>query len=211
LVIVIVSVSELSSHANEDHKIDPKVQQFLDKLALSDGPPLYTLSPVDARKVLNKLQTPTIAFPDVEIQDVMLPVGPRGHVSVRILRPTNNNSPLPIVMYFHGGGWVMGNKYTHDHLIRQLAVGAQVAIIFVEYTPSPEAQYPIPIQEAYAATKYVIDHAKQFNLNSSWIGVVGDSVGGNMATIVAMLYNNAKNVHKISVQLLFYPVTNANF
>src|SRR5205807_8379612 len=94
--------------------------------------------------------------------------------------------------------------------IRRFAHDAHVAIVFVEYTPSPEAQYPVPIEEAYSATKYVVSHAKQFNLDPSRVAVAGDSVGGNMATVVAMIANKHKDP-KIQLQLLFYPVLNANF
>ena len=218
IVVFIIFVTTLNTNESMESvakpikHIDSDVQQFLDQLASDPGPPLYTLSAVDARKVLDKLQTPIIKTPDVTIQDLSLPVGPSGNVNVRIMRPVGNNNPLPIAMYFHGGGWMLGNKNTHEHLIRQLTDGAQVAIVFVEYTPSPDAQYPVPIQEAYAATKYIIDNAKRFNLNPSKIAVIGDSVGGNMATVIAMMYNNnSNNASKIDLQLLFYPVTNANF
>lgn len=214
VIVVGIVVFKLFRHIKNDQnrtpRIDPGVQLFLNQLAMADGPPLYTLSPVAARNVLNKLQTPMIESPPTQIQDLKLPVGPRGHVNVRIMRPPNNKSALPIVMYFHGGGWVLGNKYTHDHLIRQFANGAKVAIVFVEYTPSPEGQYPVPIQEAYAATKYMVDHAKRFNLDPSRVAVAGDSVGGNMATVVAMIAKKEGNP-KINLQLLLYPVTNADF
>ena len=80
-------------------------------------------------------------------------------------------------MYFHGGGWILGSKHTHGRLIRELANTINAAIVFVNYTPSPEAQYPIPIEEAYSATKYVVDHARKLNLDGSRVAVMGDSVG----------------------------------
>ena len=113
-------------------------------------------------------------------------------------------------MYFHGGGWVMGGFDTHERLLRELANGAKAAIVFVEYTRSPDAKYPIPLEEAYIATKWIAKNGSTFNLNSSKMVVAGDSVGGNMATVVSMLAKE-RNGPPIIFQLLFYPVTDANF
>jgi len=114
------------------------------------------------------------------------------------------------VMYFHGGGWILGSKNTHDRLIREIANGANVALVFVNYTPSPEAKYPVPIEQAYAATKYIAENGKKMNLDSARLAVVGDSVGGNMATVVAMLAKQ-RGGPRIAYQVMFYPVTDANF
>lgn len=117
---------------------------------------------------------------------------------------------LPVVMYFHGGGWVLGGFDTHDRLARELANGAHAAIVFVNYTPSPEAKYPVAIEEAYAATKWVAQNGKIIHVNSSRLAVAGDSVGGNMATVVALLAKE-RGGPQIKFQLLFYPVTDTNF
>ena len=87
----------------------------------------------------------------------MIPGGPKGKISIRIVRPLTYTGKLPVVMYFHGGGWILGDKDTHDYLIRDIATGAQVAVVFVNYTPSPEAAYPIGVEEAYAATKFIAE------------------------------------------------------
>lgn len=208
IILVVVYIYKYLKHDNKKN-IDPKIQKFLNKLS---GPPIYTLTPSNAKQVLDNLQTPLINSPTVNITDIAIPTGPQNYIKVRIVRPINNSSLLPIALYFHGGGWVMGNEQTHDHLIRQLATDAQVAIVFISYTPSPEAQYPQPIKEAYFASKYIIDNACQYNLDNSRIAAIGDSVGGNMATVVTMLYNNdSDNENKINLQMLFYPVTSANF
>ena len=126
------------------------------------------------------------------------------------MRPKGVDELLPVVMYFHGGGWVLGDKNTHDRLIREIANGSNAAVVFVNYTPSPEAKYPVPIEEAYAATKYIAENGNKLNLNSSKIVAAGDSVGGNMATVVAMMAKE-RGGPDIIFQLLFYPVTDANF
>jgi acetyl esterase len=113
-------------------------------------------------------------------------------------------------VYFHGGGWVLGGKDTHDRLVREIANGANAAVVFVNFTPSPEAKYPIPIEEAYAATKYIAENGKNFNLDTSRLAVVGDSVGGNMAAAVILMAKERAGP-RIDYQVLFYPVTDANF
>lgn len=113
-------------------------------------------------------------------------------------------------MYFHGGGWVLGGFDTHERLVREIAIGAHAAVVFVNYTPSPEAKYPVPLEQAYAATKWVSENGQTINVNSSHLAVVGDSVGGNMAAAVALLAKD-RGGPKIKYQVLFYPVTDANF
>lgn len=190
--------------------IEPKTRAFLDEVNSKGGPQLYELSPKDARGVLSSVQAIDVPKLPADIEDRDIPGGPSGKVSVRIVRPKGNKGILPAVMYFHGGGWVLGDKNTHDRLIREIANGAGVAVVFVNFTPSPEAKYPVPIEEAYAATKYVAENGKSLNLDSSKLVVAGDSVGGNMATAVALLAKE-RGGPKIFFQLLFYPVTDANF
>ena len=145
-----------------------------------------------------------------DIDDEVLAVGPTGSVGVRIVRPPGNTDALPVVMYFHGGGWILGNERTHDRLIRELAVRARAAVIFVKYTPSPEARFPVPLEQAYAATKFIAEHGADFDLDPTRLAVAGDSVGGNMAIGVTRLAR-ARGGPEIVHQALFYPVTHANF
>ncbi|MGB8232837.1 MAG: alpha/beta hydrolase, partial [Methanobacterium sp.] len=145
-----------------------------------------------------------------DIEDRDIPGGPSGNVSIRIVKPKGVDELLPVIMYFHGGGWVLGDKNTHDRLIREIAKGSNAAVVFVNYTPSPEAKYPVPLEEAYAATKYIAENGNKFNLDSSKIVAAGDSVGGNMATVVSMMAKE-RGGPDILFQLLFYPVTDANF
>lgn len=196
--------------ASADPVLDPTTQSFIDAVAKAGGAPIYTLSPEAARKVLDGAQSGPVAKLPADIEHRTLPVGPTGSVKVRIVRPHGAQGALPVVLYFHGGGWVLGNENTHDRVVRQIANGAHAAVIFVDYTPSPEAQFPVPIEQAYAATKYVAEHAKEFNVDPSRLAVVGDSVGGNMAAAVTLLAKQAGGP-KIVQQVLFYPVTDANF
>jgi acetyl esterase len=192
-------------------RLDPKIRKFIEALNAKGGEPIYKLTPADARKVLENLQSQPVKKLDAKIEDLTIPGGPTKEVSIRIVRPANYaGGALPVVMYFHGGGWILGSKNTHDRLIREIANGANVALVFVNYTPSPEAKYPVPIEQAYAATKYVAENGKKMNLDSSRLAVVGDSVGGNMATVVAMLAKQ-RGGPRITYQVLFYPVTDANF
>jgi acetyl esterase len=129
---------------------------------------------------------------------------------VRIVRPKHLIGRLPVVIYFHGGGWVLGDKETHDRLIREIANGAKAAVVFIDYSLAPEVQYPVAIEEAYAATKWLAENGKSINLDPSRLAVAGDSVGGNMATAVTLLAKE-RGGPKIGFQVLFYPVTDASF
>jgi acetyl esterase len=138
-------------------RLEPVTQRFIDDLMAAGGPPVYTLSPAAARALLVRQQSVPVAKPDAHIEDVTFPVGPKGAVRVRIVRPKDSKGLVPVIMHFHGGGWVLGDVNTHDRLIREIAVGARVAVVFVDYDRAPEVQFPIPLEEAYAATKYVAE------------------------------------------------------
>ena len=193
--------------------VEPNTRSFLKSLQQNPGPPIYTLSPDKARAVLSGLQASNaVQKLPAEIENRTIPGGPNAkEISITIVRPqSNSNETLPVVMYFHGGGWVLGGFDTHERLVRELANKANVVVIFVNYTPSPEAKYPVPLEEAYAATKWVAQNGKTVNVNASRLAVAGDSVGGNMAAAVALLAKE-RGGPPIRFQLLFYPVTDANF
>ena len=155
---------------------------FVDAITAENNPPLYTLPPQAARRILADAQAKPIKKLAMDMHDEDLPVGPTGKVPTRFIRPEGAGGKLPIVFYFHGGGWILGDKDTHDRLVRELAKGAKAAVVYPNYTPSPEAQYPVPLEQAYAAMLYIIEHADAYGLDPSRIAVAGDSVGGNMAT-----------------------------
>ena len=178
--------------------------------AAAKNPPIYTLSYNDARKALDSAQSGPVDKLPADVSHRTLKVGPTGEVTIRIVRPAGVSGKLPAVMYFHGGGWVLGNENTHDRLVRQIANGARAAVIFVDYTPSPEARYPIAIEQAYAATKWVAEHGDEINVDGSRIAVAGDSVGGNMTAAVTLMAKQ-RGGPALREQVLFYPVTDANF
>ncbi len=129
---------------------------------------------------------------------------------IRIVRPDGARGLLPVVMFIHGGGWILGDKNTHDRLVREIAVGANAAVVFVDYDRSPEARYPVAIEQAYAAMSHVVEHRRQLSVDPTRLAIVGDSVGGNMAAAVTLMARERRGP-KIDFQVLFYPVTDANF
>ncbi len=189
--------------------LEPKTRAFIDAVNAQSGTPLYELSYEDARQVLEDAQAGEVAKLAADIEDKVLPVGPTGEVSVRIYRPQGAQGLLPVVMYFHGGGWILGSKNTHDRLLRDLVNGTNAAFVFVNYTPSPEAQFPVPIEEAYAATKYIAEHGQEFNFDTSKLAVAGDSAGGNMTAAVTLLAKERQGP-AIRYQVLLYPVTDGS-
>ncbi|MGD9893351.1 MAG: alpha/beta hydrolase [Dehalococcoidia bacterium] len=190
--------------------LEPAAQAFLDSLAAAGGPPIYTLPIEEARKVFNSLQATNIDKLPVDIEDRTIPGGPNGEVSIRILRPQQAPATLPVVLYIHGAGWVFGDTNTHDRLVRELAVGAQAAVVFVNFTRSPEARYPTAIEQAHAAAVWVAEHGTEIGLDGARMAVAGDSVGGNMTIAVTMLAKQ-RGGPVFRQQVLFYPVTNAAF
>jgi acetyl esterase len=194
--------------------VEQKTTAFLETLQKQGGPPIYTLSPVEARAVLSNLQAanPVAMPPAADIENRTIPGGPNGtNISITIVRPQGSNETLlPVVVYTHGGGWVLGGFDTHERLVRELANKANVAIVFVNYTPAPDAQYPVQIEQAYAATKWVAENGQSINVDPSRLAIAGDSVGGNMAAAVTLLAKE-RGGPDIKFQALFYPVTDANF
>ncbi|MGB8310620.1 MAG: alpha/beta hydrolase [Halobacteriota archaeon] len=190
------------------YAIEPTTRAFLEEI--NRTPPLYTLSVEEARKAFSDLQAVDVAKLPADVDDHQIPGGPKGQVSIRIIRPKGTTEALPVIMYFHGAGWVLGDKDAFDRLVREIANGSNAAVVFVDYTHSPEARYPTAIEEAYAATKYVAEQGKTFNLDSSRLAVAGDSVGGNIAIAVTLLAKE-RGGPNIGFQVLFYPVTDANF
>jgi acetyl esterase/lipase len=188
--------------------LEPAAQEFAE--ATAHPPFLFDLGPEKGRETVDEVQSGEIAKPDVDIIDTAVPGGPLGPVSVRILRPRNSPGPLPVIVYIHGAGWVFGNAHTHDRLIRELAVGANAAVVFPHYSLSPEAKYPTAIEESYAVARWVAQHGAEENLDPTRIAIVGDSVGGNMSAALTLLAKQRGDVTFVQ-QVLFYPVTDATF
>jgi hypothetical protein len=141
-------------------ELEAATQAFID--GLPTGKPLYTLSPTDARAVLSSAQqAATVTLADVQLKDVTLPIGPTAETHIPVMRPVGATGVLPVVIYMHGGGWVLGDRETHDRLLRELTTGIGAAIVFVDYERSPEARYPVAIEQGYAVAKYVADNAER--------------------------------------------------
>jgi acetyl esterase len=189
--------------------LDRVNQNLLDQIAAAGSPPVYTLTPDEARSALLRMQSGLVRKPDAKVEDRTVQLGPHT-VRLRVSRPDSSVGRSPVVMYFHGAGWVMGDSTTHNRLVRELAVGSNATIVFVDYDRAPEHRYPVAIEEAYAATCYVWGHAEEFGVDAARLAVAGDSVGGNMATVVSLLAKQ-RSGPAIAGQLLFYPVTNADF
>jgi acetyl esterase len=188
--------------------LERAAREFAEATALP--PYLFDLGPAAGRAVVNEVQDRPVAKPPVDIQDITVPGGPSGAVAVRILRPKNARATLPVIVYVHGAGWVFGNRHTHDRLIRELAVGTGAAVVFPDYSLSPEAKYPTAIEECYAVASWVASQGAEHGLDASRLAVAGDSVGGNIAIALTLI---AAERHGVSFrqQVLFYPVTDASF
>ncbi|TLS46139.1 alpha/beta hydrolase [Streptomyces montanus] len=185
--------------------LEPAAQQFAD--ATSQPPFLYELGPEKARRVLDDLQAEPIEKLDVDSEWITVPADV-GDVRVRIVRPRGAAPPLPVVLYMHGGGWILGNADTHDRLVRELADGAQAAVVFVEYTRSPEAHYPIAIEQGYATAQWIVREGAAHGLDPDRMAVAGDSVGGNMTAALALMAKERGDVRFVH-QSMYYPVTDA--
>lgn len=185
--------------------LEPAAAGFAE--AAAAGQPIYERSYVDTRAVLAGVQHDKVkASAPTATQDLVWKIGPTGTVRIRIVRPTDARGKLPAVLYYHGGGWVMGDRNTHDHLIRELAVKARAAVVFVEYDNAPEVRYPVNNEQAYSALEYVAAHGAALGLDATRLAVAGDSAGGNMAIAVTMMAKDRAGP-RINHQLLFYPVT----
>lgn len=188
--------------------LEPATNGFIQ--SLSGATPIYTLSPDAARNVLSGAQKSVPARPlPVTRSDRTLAVGPTGQTTIRVVRPEEAEGALPVVIYIHGGGWVLGDRETHDRLVGELAAGSGAVFVFVDYERSPESRYPVAIEQAYAVTRYVAEHPEEFGADARRLAVAGDSVGGNMAAVVALLAKE-RGGPDILAQLLFYPVTDAS-
>ena len=188
--------------------LEPAAQEFAE--ATANPPYLFDLGPVEGRKTVDEVQSGEVEKPDVDIEDTTVPDGASGDVSVRILRREGASGRLPVILYTHGAGWVFGNAHTHDRLIRELAAGTGAAVVFTNYSLSPDARYPTAIDEIYAVLDWVAQRGQEKGLDGSRIAVAGDSVGGNMSAAITLMAKQ-RSGPKLAAQALFYPVTDASF
>ncbi len=190
--------------------VEHHTQAFLQALEAGSGKPLESLAPQDARAVLVGAQASVeVDLSGVSVSEKTIETSGQS-IPLTIVRPEGVKGDLPVFMFFHGGGWVLGDYPTHARLIRDLVVNSGAVAVYVGYTPSPEARYPTAIDQAYAATRWVGEHGKEIGVDSSRLAVAGNSVGGNMAAVVALQAKEAGRP-KLRFQLLLWPVTDADF
>jgi acetyl esterase len=185
--------------------LEPASQAVVE--ATGKPPFLYELTPAEARAVLDDLQAGPIDKLPVNDRWTTVPADV-GDVRVRIVRPPDAVGTLPVILYMHGGGWVLGNADTHDRLVRELAVGTGAAVVFVEYDRSPEARYPVAIEQGYATAQWIVREGAANQLDANRIAVAGDSVGGNMTAALTLMAKERGDVRFVH-QSLYYPVTDA--
>ncbi|HBK45699.1 MAG TPA: alpha/beta hydrolase [Xanthomonadaceae bacterium] len=186
-----------------------KVRTFLDALNAGGGKPMEQLTPQQARQVLTDAQAGA-TLPPAEVSRKTIEVDGR-RIGLVVVKPQGSaGRTLPVFMFFHGGGWVLGDYPTHERFIRDLVNESGAAAVYVDYAPSPEARYPVAIHQAYAATRWVAEHGAEIGVDGSRLALAGNSVGGNMVASVA-LQAKAAGTPKIRYEVLFWPVTDAAF
>ncbi|MEU3693335.1 alpha/beta hydrolase [Streptomyces narbonensis] len=189
--------------------LEPAAQAFAD--ATAQPPYLYQIAIAEGRKAVDGVQSGEgVPLPAVDEEWITVHGGPTGDVRARIVRPRGATGPLPVILYIHGAGWVFGNAHTHDRLVRELAVGTGAAVVFPEYDLSPEARYPVAIEQNYTVAQWVAREGRHKDLDGTRIAVAGDSVGGNMTAALTLMAKQRGDV-RIAHQVLFYPVTDASF
>jgi acetyl esterase len=185
--------------------LEPASQAFVE--ATATPPFLYELTPDEARKVLDDVQAAPIDKLPIDEQWITVPAEV-GDVKVRIVRPPAATGTLPVILYMHGGGWVLGNAGTHDRLVRELAHAAGAALAFVEYDRSPEARYPVAIEQGYATARWIVREGAAHGLDPQRMAIAGDSVGGGMTAAIALMARERGDVRFVH-QSMYYPVTDA--
>ena len=189
--------------------IDPQAEAFLSKIQAMDGEPFELMGAESARSAVEAdaalLDAP---LPMKAVQDLSVP-GPGGVIPVRCYHP-DGEAPLPALVYFHGGGWVLGNIPTHDTICTQLAHGAQCVVVSVDYRLAPEHPFPAAAEDAHAATQWVIAHGEELGVDPRRVAVGGDSAGGNLATVACLIARDRSAALPV-LQVLIYPITDCDF
>ncbi|MDA0225067.1 MAG: alpha/beta hydrolase, partial [Proteobacteria bacterium] len=189
--------------------VHPQVAALLERAKASPLPPYFEVPPHVARRIYRDTRAAVSpAAPEVAEARLAVIPGPGGPIALRAYRPAGAEAkaPLPVLVYFHGGGWVIGDLDTHDVVCRELANGAQCAVVSVDYRLAPEHRFPGAVEDCIAATRWVADNAKGLAIDPARIAVGGDSAGGNLAAVVALDARDNKGPALV-LQLLVYPAT----
>jgi len=188
--------------------LDPQAANVIDLIVKSGRPPYHQLTPKDARQMFRETRpASTPPAPQIGAVRDVLTEGAQA-IPLRVYRPpgVSDSRRLPVLVYFHGGGWVIGDLETHDVLCRQLTAEAGVSVIAVDYRLAPEHKFPAAADDAWAATRWIAAHAAELGVDADRLAVGGDSAGGNLAAVVALLAREAGGP-RIALQILLYPVT----
>ncbi|MFB7778288.1 alpha/beta hydrolase [Streptomyces bauhiniae] len=198
-------------------EIPPPVTPYLEPAAkeLAEAtdphPRIYEVPPEQGRAILADLQSDTsVPRPEVDEEWVDVDAGEWGTVRTRIIRPKGVTGPLPVLIYIHGAGWVFGDDKTHDRLFRELTVGAGAVGVFPVYDRAPEAKYPTQVEQNYAVGQWVLKNGAEHGMDTSTIAVTGESVGGCMSAVFALM-NKDRGGIDLKAQCLLYPVADAGF
>lgn len=188
---------------------DPDVQIILDMIRLAGRPPFETLTPDEARQAYTASRAVLAPEPQpvAETRDLACP-GPHGDIPLRYYRPfgTEAGGVLPALVYFHGGGWLLGGLDSHDTTCRHFANAARCAVVSVDYRMAPEHKFPAAVDDSEAATRWIIAHAAALGIDPARVAVGGDSAGGNLAAVLALLARD-RTLPPLAFQLLIYPAT----
>jgi acetyl esterase len=188
--------------------LDPQARVYLDKLDSLGLPGFHTMPPAEARKLFRAMRGLAGKPDPVEaVEDRVLP----GSIPVRAYRPLGaGDRPLPALVYYHGGGWVLGDIETVDNLCRRLANASGCSVVSVDYRLSPEHKFPVPLEDSFEAARHVSERADSFGIDRDRLAVGGDSAGGNLAASVALKARGRDDL-PIAFQLLFYPIVDRSF
>lgn len=209
LTLSIVALSVGNASATERPGVEGNVATFLKSLEGAET--LDSMTPTDARAALSGAQAaPEVILPAADVSEKTIQIN-GSDLNLTIVRPAGSKQKtLPAFMFFHGGGWVLGDFPTHERYVRDLVAGSGAVAVFVNYSLSPEAKYGVAIEQAYGATKWVAEHGQEINVDGKRLAVVGNSAGGNIAAAVALMANE-KGMPALRSQVLLSPVTDANF
>ena len=194
----------------DDPRLSRGTKAFLEALNSAGGPPLETLPPLEAREVLVNAQA-SVPVDLSGIEESEKTITADGYtIKLNVVRPAGAKGRLPVFIFIHGGGWVLGDYPTHRRMVRDLVVLSGMAAVFVNYTPTPDAKYPQAINEIYAAARWVADNGEEIDVDGKNMAIVGNSVGGNMTAVTA-LKAKENGGPEIRLHIMMWPVTNAEF